>query len=557
MRRGSLTFPDTSKIPGCAIGASVTLYWDNTGASSMRVSAGVARESGSLEASRSAIALPAGQTPLAPEYMPIASHYLPVPPMDVNPFESDTPKALGQVADDGQYAWALWEDGQYNQPLAYSDGDNVEGLPAEAMSTGLVADVQERNVPVSIGSLSVDSPAVPVAPDDLSLRAITVTMTCDKGIPIGTSGFELTGVSGVLSLRPDSQFVDIGVVIESSARLGSYSILKVEVDAKFQWKPEYDVSLYGTLYVFSFYKAGDASLSINERKGFTGSIWVRGLVFEASISLRAWATTQPGFKFHFTGSAMLRLGMDKGSIWEGCVPYPCGIKMCKKWGFRYPCGIKFCRACVCVPPTALWLGNIGADFGEFSNGKYGLKGYISFMGYTIGAYVDERGKVKFGNVSGYKLVDSPTVQQARQAWLAARLQGVATPNIVQDDVTYAFPTENQVLIGFNTPLARAPRSRSCAFRHHHLCLNHHSNRYAVFGQERSAAHRFPHFAAARQRRDQRQQLSIQARRPYGGLSQHRHLHAHAGCRRHLHRPKQEPSRSVGRRGPPALCPGVV
>jgi hypothetical protein len=109
-----------------------------------------------------------------------------------------------------------------------------------------------------------------------------------------------------------------------------------------------------------------------------------------------------------------------------------------------------------VPPTALWLGNIGADFGEFSNGKYGIKGYVSFMGYSIGAYVDEKGNTKFGNVSGYKLVDSPAVQQARMAWRAARLQGMPVSPITEQGVTYAFPAENQVLIGFNTPLARTP-----------------------------------------------------------------------------------------------------
>jgi hypothetical protein len=452
---GSLGFPDTAKrIPGCAIGVGVTLYWKSYfNQSALYLAAGVLREPGSTEARRSAIMLPDGQAPLAPEDMPVRSYYLPVPSGLPNPFEAalgygSANENAGQEASQ-PYEWAVWQDGQYDQPVAYSDGDVVVGLPA----TDRFAEMRSRNATALIGPVS--SEAAPQAPEGLELWNATVSMQCDKGIPLGASGFELTGASGELSLRPDSQYINLHIVIESSAKLGDLSLLQADADATFEWKPDYVASLSGILTVFSFFRVADASLSLNfTKKAFAGTITLRGVIFEASVSLRAWADFSP-FKFHFTGSGQLRVGVAKGEIWEGCVGIPCGIKWCRRWWVRYPCGIKMCNVCLSIPPATITLGEIGADFGEFTNGSYGIKGTVSFMGYSIGAYVDTKGNVKFGNVSGYKLVDSPTVQLARNTVLEAQRQGSAADRVTQDGVTYAFPADQQVVLGFNTPLAPA------------------------------------------------------------------------------------------------------
>lgn len=466
---GSLAFPDTSRIPGCNIAAGVTLYFDGLGYASMDINASSTYPAEALQARRSVVALPAGQTALTAAAMPVSSHFLPVPPMAFNPFAASAndqtlhqatgaapAEALAEPASlptylpardatalsaSQPYRWALWEDGSYDRPLAYADDTGVVGLP-EAPAPTTAAQ------PALVGPLPNTTEAV----DGLALREVRVSMSCDKGIPIGQSGFQLTGVNGTLSLRPDNQFVNIGVVIETVAKVGGTSLLKATANAQFQWKPEYDLTIQGALFIFGTYQIGSASVGINQNRGFSGNVWVRGVLWEAAISIRAW---NGGGRFHFTGSAEVRFGMGKGQIFDQCASLPCGVKICKKWGIPYPCGVKFCNVCVSIPPSDLWLGGVRADFGAFTNGAYGIKGTVSFMGYSIGAYVDTAGRVRFGDVSGYRLISSPTVRAARTEWNDLRTLGVNQPQIIRDAVSYAFPDDGRVVLGVNTPFAEA------------------------------------------------------------------------------------------------------
>jgi hypothetical protein len=44
------------------------------------------------------------------------------------------------------------------------------------------------------------------------------------------------------------------------------------------------------------------------------------------------------------------------------VSYPCGVKMCKKWGIKYPCGVKMCSSNVCVPYPYIYPCSVCATF---------------------------------------------------------------------------------------------------------------------------------------------------------------------------------------------------
>jgi hypothetical protein len=44
------------------------------------------------------------------------------------------------------------------------------------------------------------------------------------------------------------------------------------------------------------------------------------------------------------------------------VSYPCGVKMCKKWGIKYPCGVNMCSSNVCVPYPYLYPCSVCATF---------------------------------------------------------------------------------------------------------------------------------------------------------------------------------------------------
>jgi len=491
---GSLSLPDMGKTAECAISAGVTLYASLLGQGVIEMYTPEGAQAASLRNNRSVISRPDGLASMVPAYMPVHSYYLPVPsdlPPDAwlqgEPEAPAAPQAQTQSLPDANvqlassmamlapyataaeptgepsfippgeeealvagrpYEWALWEEGNYDQPLA-SSADYPEQAPAQDVPAAAMIGPLEREVALS--------------PQGLELREIRASASCSKGIPIANTGFELTGVRGVISLRPNSQYVSIGVTIESSVKVASFSALKLDADAKFQWAPEFAGEISGALYVLTMYQVGGAKVSLSESDGFRTTVWMRGIVWELTVSIHAWS--QWG-RFHFTGSGLARIGMGKGQIWQGCVPYPCGVRWCEKcvWGVcvPYPCGVNICDGCINVPPSDMWIGGLGADFGEFVGGAYGFKAYVSFAGYTIGAFVDNRGTIRFGDVSAYRLYGKMQLAQAQETWKAAQRSGALTD---KGDRTFTFLSDDDVLVNFELPMksdSMAPLSVSDA-----------------------------------------------------------------------------------------------
>jgi len=120
--------------------------------------------------------------------------------------------------------------------------------------------------------------------------------------------------------------------------------------------------------------------------------------------------------FHLTGWASLDIELPEGIIWTGCVG----------------------MLCATMPPFDIELAGVGAEFGEFranSDSVWGFKAQVSALGlFETGLYIDADGKVDFGDVDGYVLIDSGQLWLMRQAWLAAN--GLA-PATAGPDLTIA------------------------------------------------------------------------------------------------------------------------
>ncbi len=257
-------------------------------------------------------------------------------------------------------------------------------------------------------------------------------------------------------------------------------LLTVDGQTEFQWSPEFAFSLQAVVTVLEMFEAGGASISVSESDGLRLRVWWGNPFYRGDFSIHAWltrvqscgqwdqvcydhhplpptctttcATWNSSTKFHFTGSVACEVGMAKGGLWSGrTVPYPCGCRWCSKWWGGYPC-CSWCWVSIDVPPVAIWLAGADAEFGEFTGDRWGLKGTVSFLGFSIGFYVDHTGELAFGDVSSYRLVDGRQLREAREAWDAAALSGGPVTALAGDD-TFSFPADDLALVRFDLPMA--------------------------------------------------------------------------------------------------------
>ena len=314
-----------------------------------------------------------------------------------------------------------------------SCGLGVDLTVFTSLTSELTMQIRPQPQPVKGYIATGTDPAIqgPQRTDSFQLRDVRVALSGCR-IPIGETGFSLTRAEGEVSLASGSTRVSLGVSVASDLQVMGSAALRGDVDMSLATNP-WEFGLTGSLYVFVFH-AGGLDAHINEADGFKATLWIEAIVARGQFTVHAWSHSG---KFHLTGSATVEIGIPKGEIWQGCIPYPCCTAGCKwhcHWYGCYPsCWVhcSWCQTCVTVPPSDWTLGNVNADFGEFrtSGGSaYGFKGWVSVLGYDAGFYVDGDGTLAIGNVDKYQLVDSYQVQQARELWQAAQRAGESSAN---------------------------------------------------------------------------------------------------------------------------------
>ena len=289
------------------------------------------------------------------------------------------------------------------------------------------------------------------APDVLRLREAGLGLSCSIGIPIDTTGFSITGVSGKVNLRPDEESVSLSLTISSQTKLFKTPVIKTVGTATVRPSP-FLLNLTVDLYVLSFNMA-NASATIKQGS-FSTTLNIKALIVDGSVKINAW--TSDG-KFHFTGSGKVRLYIRKGAIVQECLTYPCKPSLCWKWFVPYPCKWKRCQSCINIPRST-WEGPyVGIDFGEFRNGAYGLKGYVTIAGTKYGFFIDHKGNFKVGGVDKYVLVQASLVNEVREKYLDAQSNGtlLAAEDI---DPRFSFPAKDVILI--NVPVGLSERTQT-------------------------------------------------------------------------------------------------
>jgi hypothetical protein len=262
------------------------------------------------------------------------------------------------------------------------------------------------------------------APEAIEFREGRLSLACDKGIPLGTTGLQLSGISGVIALSSTAQSVHVEVSITNIENFGlPLQLLEISSGITLMWRPEWGVDIMGQVTILEHFEAANGQIEIRQDR-ISLALTIRSLFVEGNIVANAW---WPDGNFHFAGSGSVDVGFKKGSIYHGCC--------C--WGL----------ICINIPPFNLTIG-AGADFGEFTNGKWGAKGYLKILGTQYGFYAagDE---FHVGGVGQYRLAEPPEFLAAYQRWQAdrqaARLAGVQLDPMSWDD-TFAFPRDNLTLV---------------------------------------------------------------------------------------------------------------
>ena len=216
------------------------------------------------------------------------------------------------------------------------------------------------------------------------LREAELKLTGCFRIPLGATGFYLSGIYGRVQFNASSTVVEITAYVESMSvpRVGPL----VKGNATVRIDTAGELGIFGTVQVLS-YAAADASLTISQHDGLRGSVYVRAGIVEGSAELHIWKASG---KFHFTGRGMVKIRVEKGQIFSRC---PLGV-------------------CIYIPPSDMDFLSIEVEIGEFCTSSgcddtvYGIKGTVSFMGYSAGFYVDAEGSIHFGSdLDEYRLVD--------------------------------------------------------------------------------------------------------------------------------------------------------
>ena len=144
------------------------------------------------------------------------------------------------------------------------------------------------------------------------------------------------------------------------------------------------IGVEGSLKVLIF-DAANAALSISEDRGLEGSVHINytPYLIQGDASLHVW---RAGGKFHFTGSAGVTLGFNKGALGS-------------YWGID-------------LPPFDATFGNVAAQFGEFCSNQacdstvYGFKGAVDL---TIRVHIPVRRQHRQETVSAMRSLSIRTV----------------------------------------------------------------------------------------------------------------------------------------------------
>jgi hypothetical protein len=225
------------------------------------------------------------------------------------------------------------------------------------------------------------------------------------GIPLGGTGLFLNGIAGGITYGPpvelpwkvQGMFNPRGPRLKLGLHLGdAYGGTLLDMS------PVVWVDINNASWAFQ----GTASIlrgKLDITSELTAALSAAGFYGGAAVELRFVRGGVDMYIFNkagrvvFSGEGYVQFGLPKGAIMNTT--------------------ILFTR--ISVPPVDMWLGNISAVFGPFSNGKTGFKGFVELPLLGQKGVFAAPGTFVIGNVSSYR-VEKP-------GWAAPSLRGSRLP----------------------------------------------------------------------------------------------------------------------------------
>ncbi|MHB1318212.1 MAG: hypothetical protein ACYCYF_06290, partial [Anaerolineae bacterium] len=343
--RGMLTLPDFGGGEDCYITANVTIGVDAVGSAMLIVDTPGAGKA-SLVAHRSQIALPGGQGALEPAYLPVKSSYLPVP-------RTLSDSAWAKV--DAARVRPVREEPPVEEPdINWSVASEItESQSAKASNRWVPLDAAllEENTSEGGGYRAASEQIRPqelaeaqglAEPQGLDVLEVTAGFECaGSGIPIGTTGFQLSALTGWVKITPREELVGLEVTFESQLELGGPPAITAAGGLEVQWSPEFRMAMWAGVSVLKFFQVSETYISISKSDGlrFVGT-WnsLLPIPTRSQLAVHAWLTrvetctafstlcatnpyplrptcvsscslTETSTRFHFTGSASIQIGL--------------------------------------------------------------------------------------------------------------------------------------------------------------------------------------------------------------------------------------------------------
>ena len=318
----------------------------------------------------------------------------------------------GSFREEPPGTWVIKASGSFKMPALAAGTPGCSGIAINATirvttQNRMVIDITPATAPAKLARYTqIDRPMNPARGDDvdaISKFEIAGDITLFCTIPIPSTGFNLTRVSGSVVLFEGLTKVGVSLDISSQTAIGGVPTIKASGGADLQVKPEFRLDLNAALYLFGK-QVSQSTASITQRSS-SFRLWVDYSVIRGQVALNAW---NDATGFQFTGQGSLALVLPQGLF-------------VKEWWLTFP-------------PVDLQLANVDTAVGKFTNGQWGFRGKACAWKFCIGFYVDTKGNRTFGNVDSYQLATPPKLAALRARWQQAKLRGEQAPSFEEDGV---------------------------------------------------------------------------------------------------------------------------
>lgn len=290
--------------------------------------------------------------------------------------------------------WVIAAGGELKLPNSGGAGCSGLGVSVEIFA-GSNQTVAMRIAPASADALN-----------EFQLRKVGVVLKCT--IPLGASGFDLTRISGTVTLTSNVTKIEMSATIESKMGIGSFRAVTADGNMSMEYVKnpyKFEIGIGASMKIFSMFEAARASAKMRFTDGavpflFTAEMNINAVIARGNMKLTAW--TKDG-AFNLVGRIYGEVGVKRGALVDRC------------WRIWMPWPFDDQDVCLTLPGSDLFLG-AGMEFGKFKRGNgdaWGFKASVNIAGANYGIYVDTSGRFSVGNVDDYRLIDAPSLRRAK------------------------------------------------------------------------------------------------------------------------------------------------